>query len=96
MNGENWKRTVPRSSTLLGRVSHRRQVALMAGVWSLVLSATLAPAQEEKKSEEEFVKESPTVGDRLPDVVVYDSQGNEFRTSQLGDNYSVLTFGCLT
>ncbi len=53
-------------------------------------------AQEPKKSEAEFVKERPTVGDALPNVTVYDPDGKEVRTSSLRGHYTVLTFGCLT
>ncbi len=36
------------------------------------------------------------VGQPLPDITVYDAQGNEFSLSSLKGNYSVLVFGCLT
>ena len=34
--------------------------------------------------------------DSLPDVTVYDPQGQEVKTSSLRGHYTVLTFGCLT
>ena len=38
----------------------------------------------------------PEAGSLLPDVVVYDDQGDEFSTKSLRGHYSVLVFGCLT
>jgi cytochrome oxidase Cu insertion factor (SCO1/SenC/PrrC family) len=66
--------------------------------FALLVGAVPGPAlaQKEKKSEEEFVKEKPTIGDKLPDVAVYTPDGKEFQTSDLRGHYTVLTFGCLT
>lgn len=69
--------------------------------WIVVMPAMLAfsdvaSAQRRKVSEEEFVRQAPAVGDPLPEVTVYDSQGNEITTSSLRGHYTVLTFGCLT
>lgn len=65
-----------------------------------LIAATLAgpaPAQpQKKKSDEEFVKEKPAVGDGLPDLTVYTPDGKEVKTSDLRGRYVVLTFGCLT
>jgi cytochrome oxidase Cu insertion factor (SCO1/SenC/PrrC family) len=55
-----------------------------------------ALAQPPKKSEEDFVKEKPAVGDTLPDVTVYSPDGKEVKTSELRGQFVVLTFGCLT
>ena len=56
-----------------------------------------APArQKEKKSDAEFLKEKPAVGDTLPDLTVYSPDGKEVRTSSLRGQHVVLTFGCLT
>ncbi len=38
----------------------------------------------------------PEVGAMLPDITVYDDGGEEFSTSSLRGQYSVLVFGCLT
>jgi len=38
----------------------------------------------------------PKVGSMLPDVVVFDDEGNEFSTKTLRGQYSLLVFGCLT
>ncbi len=66
----------------------------------LALLVAAAPgsalAQKEKKSEEEFVKDKPAIGDKLPDATVYTPDGKEFRTADLRGHYTVLTFGCLT
>jgi cytochrome oxidase Cu insertion factor (SCO1/SenC/PrrC family) len=65
-----------------------------------LIAATLpgqAPAQpQKKKSDEEFVKEKPAVGDKLPALTVYTPDGKEVKTSDLRGRYVVLTFGCLT
>jgi hypothetical protein len=55
-----------------------------------------ANAQEGKKSEEEFVKEKPTIGDKLPELTVYSPDGKEMKTSSLRGHHTVLVFGCLT
>ena len=38
----------------------------------------------------------PEVGTMLPDISLYDDRGNEFSTTSLRGQYSVLVFGCLT
>lgn len=63
---------------------------------ALAIQPVVASAQERKKSEAEFVRSRPTIGDSIPDVVVYDARGKEVRTSELRGHYTVLTFGCLT
>ena len=55
-----------------------------------------ALAQQPKKSEEDFVKEKPAVGDTLPDLTVYSPDGKEVKLSSLRGQHVVLTFGCLT
>ena len=49
-----------------------------------------------EKKEEDFLKEKPAVGDKLPEVSIFDSAGKEFKTADLRGHYTVLTFGCLT
>jgi cytochrome oxidase Cu insertion factor (SCO1/SenC/PrrC family) len=63
---------------------------------ALMLISAFALAQQKKKSEEAFVREKPSVGDRAPDVVVYDTQGKEVPLASLRGHHVVLTFGCLT
>ena len=43
-----------------------------------------------------FERSAPAVGGPLPDISVYDSEGNPYRIGQLKGQYSVLVFGCLT
>ena len=43
-----------------------------------------------------FGSSTPNVGDTLPDITVYDSEGKEFNLRRMRGNYSVLVFGCLT
>ena len=43
-----------------------------------------------------FGSSTPNVGDSLPDITVYDSEGKEFNLRRMRGNYSVLVFGCLT
>jgi len=75
-----------------------RFVALFGLAFALLVAAVpgAALAQKEKKSEEEFVKEKPTIGDKLPDLTVFTPDGKAFKTSELRGHYTVLTFGCLT
>ena len=65
---------------------------------ALLLSATFAGpvAAQGGKEDPEWVKQSPTVGDPLPDVTVYTADGKAFKTSSLRGHYTVLDFGCLT
>ncbi len=49
-----------------------------------------------KLLERYFNANSPEVGSVLPDVRAFDSNGEEFRFSELKGQYSVLVFGCLT
>ena len=51
---------------------------------------------EKKKSEEDFVKEKPAVGDALPDLTVYSPDGKEVKLSSLRGSHVVIAFGCLT
>ncbi len=67
----------------------------MVAAATLTTFAAPASAQREKK-DEDFLKEKPVVGDMLPDVIVYDPAGKEFKTADLRGHYTVLTFGCLT
>jgi cytochrome oxidase Cu insertion factor (SCO1/SenC/PrrC family) len=48
------------------------------------------------KEDPEWVKQSPTIGDALPDLTVYTADGKEFKTSSLRGHYTVIDFGCLT
>ena len=70
-----------------------------AAFWALGCALFLAPFDargQGKKSEEDFEKEKPAIGDRLPDVTVYSREGKEVKTSSLRGQHVVITFGCLT
>lgn len=43
-----------------------------------------------------FEDNSPAIGQRLPDVTVYDEDGEPFAVRDLKGQYSVIVFGCLT
>lgn len=44
-----------------------------------------------------FEAAAPKVGEPMPDVLVYDDEGNPHRLPDLlGEHYSVLILGCLT
>lgn len=44
-----------------------------------------------------FEEEAPKIGELMPDVLVYDDEGNPHRLPDLlGEHYSVLILGCLT
>ena len=38
----------------------------------------------------------PLVGKQLPDLTVFDENGDDFPMQQLRGEYSVIVFGCLT
>ena len=64
---------------------------------ALVLAAPAAVGQPRREQkEEDFLKGKPAVGDVIPDLTVYTSDGKEVKTSDLRGHYTVLTFGCLT
>jgi cytochrome oxidase Cu insertion factor (SCO1/SenC/PrrC family) len=66
----------------------------------LVLFVSALPnqalAQQRRRDEAAFVKERPAVGEVLPNVTVYDVDGQKVETAGLRGHYTVLTFGCLT
>lgn len=72
-----------------------KYLSLSAPVVLLALFCGPAAGQQ-KKSEADFVKEKPTIGDSLPDFIVYSPDGKEIKTSDLRGQHVVLTFGCLT
>ncbi|MFV1967199.1 MAG: hypothetical protein ACC628_17355 [Pirellulaceae bacterium] len=43
-----------------------------------------------------FESKAPGIGDPLPDITVFDADGNEFPLQSLRGDYTVLVFGCLT
>ena len=43
-----------------------------------------------------FDELSPSIGQPLPDVTIYNARGEEFPLRNLRDHHTVLLFGCLT
>lgn len=68
--------------------------------FGLALFAAALPAaalaQPGKKSEADFAKEKPAIGETLPDLTIYSPDGKEVKLSSLRGSHVVLTFGCLT
>ncbi|MCA9083885.1 MAG: redoxin domain-containing protein [Planctomycetaceae bacterium] len=64
-------------------------------LFSLSIGDT-AFAQRLQQREKEFLSTKPLIGDPLPDVTIYDIDGQPFPLSGLRGHYTVLTFGCLT
>ncbi len=58
------------------------------------LSLGMAEAQPIRRN---FDRNAPAIGDAMPDVLVYDRDGEELRLRDLlSEHYSVLILGCLT
>ncbi|MBM4089831.1 MAG: hypothetical protein FJ276_10445 [Planctomycetes bacterium] len=55
-------------------------------------SAGESPGQELYRA---FTR-APKVGEKAPDIQLYDAEGRPFRLGQLRGHYTVLVFGCLT
>jgi cytochrome oxidase Cu insertion factor (SCO1/SenC/PrrC family) len=70
--------------------------ALALAIAALPGAAIAQNQKGQKKSEEDFVKETPAIGDTLPDLTVNSPDGKEVKTSSLRGQHVVLTFGCLT
>jgi cytochrome oxidase Cu insertion factor (SCO1/SenC/PrrC family) len=68
-----------------------------ARLLALLLTGLFAgPVGAQGKEDPEWVKQSPTIGEPLPDLTVYTADGKEFKTSSLRGHYTVIDFGCLT
>ena len=75
-------------------VLHRQGATLVAVAVAFVGSLSLAEAQPISRN---FDRNAPAIGDAMPDVVVYDRDGEELRLRDLlSEHYSVLILGCLT
>ena len=72
------------------------RIILLVAVLLGLAQAPPGARGQAKKSEEEFAKEKPTLGDEIPARTVYAPDGKEVKTSSLRGHYTVLTFGCLT
>jgi cytochrome oxidase Cu insertion factor (SCO1/SenC/PrrC family) len=73
-----------------------QRASLIAVALTLAVLPAAAKAQRNLEKEEDFVAAKPAVGDSLPALTVYTSDGQPFKTSDLHGHYTVLTFGCLT
>ena len=73
---------------------HRQGATLVAVAVAFVVSLGMAEAQPISRN---FDRNAPAIGDAMPDVVVYDRDGEELRLRDLlSEHYSVLILGCLT
>ena len=72
----------------------RQGPTLVAVAVAFVGSLGMAEAQPVSRN---FDRNAPAIGDAIPDVVVYDRDGEELRLrGLLSGHYSVLILGCLT
>ena len=72
----------------------RQGATLVAVAVAFVGSLGMAEAQPIGRN---FDRNAPAIGDPMPDVVVYDRDGEELRLRDLlSEHYSVLILGCLT
>jgi cytochrome oxidase Cu insertion factor (SCO1/SenC/PrrC family) len=79
-------------------MSSKISFVCLASVLALFASLTKQVQSQEQKEKDEaaFVAQTPTIGDTLPSLSVYDHTGKTFTTDSLRGHYTVLTFGCLT
>ncbi|MGB7343429.1 MAG: hypothetical protein WBD20_04410 [Pirellulaceae bacterium] len=79
-------------------MSHRLLATIMCGAGFLFASISWAQTKQEFESSynENFLKRSSLLNKKLPDLEVYDEQGNPFRLAQSRGKHSVVVFGCLT
>jgi len=63
---------------------------LAGGVWGQ------APDRAEGDGPRGMGARLPKVGSMLPDIELYDAEGQVFSTANLRGTYSVVVFGCLT
>lgn len=62
-----------------------------------IAAVTAEPAAAQRqKSDKAFERQSPGIGEPMPDVTAYDAEGRPFRLRDLKGHYTVLVFGCLT
>lgn len=45
---------------------------------------------------ERYLRQEPPVGETLPNVKLFDAEGNPFELASTRGKYTVLVFGCLT
>lgn len=80
----------------------KRVAGLLAVFLVLALSGAVSAQSPKAKREvtinplASFAANAPQVGDRLPEVSLFDAGGKPFSLGNLRGHYSVLVFGCLT
>mgnify|MGYP006422782607 FL=1 len=62
------------------------RISAMAGAVAMFAAGAMA----------QFGPGLPQPGDKLPDLTIYDDQGEEFQLRRLQGEHSVIVFGCLT
>ena len=65
-------------------------------VLSVLITACVAQSNVMAQNSEQQQFRLPAVGTTIPDIAVYDEDGNAFSTKDLRGQYTVLVFGCLT
>ncbi len=61
-----------------------------------LLMGSQVSAQRRGRSSPRFSLNALQIGDMLPDITVFDSEGKELPLRSLKEHYTVLVFGCLT
>ncbi len=74
----------------------RSQLALFLGISVVISSSVLAQPGGNSRGGRGPGGDLPEVGSMVPDITLYDAEGEEFSTSSLRGQHSVLVFGCLT
>lgn len=81
----------------VGKITCRIAVVL------LLTATSVSFAQPAGRSERRAVRQlserfqsAPEIGETLPDVTLYDAEGDKLNLRDLKGSYSVFVFGCLT
>ena len=71
---------------------------LLLVVLAVAAAAALVPppARDSNSSDDDFLKARPRIGDRLPELTAFTSDGKEVRLADFRGHHTVLVFGCLT
>lgn len=78
-----------------------RKIVNVTVVLALVAAPSLGNAQQERRGPSgdipSFIEMGPKVGDRLPDLTIFDDMGMPVNIREITkESYSVLVLGCLT
>ncbi len=74
-------------------------LTLIAGCLTATASAQPPPRRRASRAgglNGRFAERSPAIGKQLPDVSVFDADGNPLSLRSLKEHYTVLVLGCLT